>query len=104
MVAPGPPPTRGSPPRTLQLPPRTHDLRWSRSPPTRSLHACDDDATLSISATTLLKIRIHLLSRYASSNGQDTNYLSFSSNKVLGSTNKHLALQMKDISLFQLMI
>ena len=42
---------KGSPPHT----PRTRDRRWSRSPPTRSLHACDDDATLSILATTTLK-------------------------------------------------
>ena len=52
----------GPPPHTPQSPPRTHDLRWSRSSPTRSLHACDDDATLSILATTTLKIRIHMLS------------------------------------------
>ena len=49
-VASGPPPTRESPPRTTQRSPRTHDRWWSRSPPTRSLHACDDDATVSISA------------------------------------------------------
>ena len=41
VAALGPPP---APPRT----PRTRDLRLSRSPPTRSLHACDNDATLSI--------------------------------------------------------
>ena len=85
------PPSRGSP-RTPRRSSRTRDRRWSLSPPTRSLHACDDDATLSISATTILNLRIHLLSHKASSNGQDTNYLSFSSNKVLSSTNKHLAL------------
>ena len=54
-MAPRPPPTQGPSPRTL-------GLRRSRTPPTYSLHACDDDATLSIFATTTLKIRIHILS------------------------------------------
>ena len=58
VAAPGPPPARESPPRT----PRTHDRRWSRSPPTRSLHACDDDATLSMYAIATLKIRIRVQS------------------------------------------
>ena len=48
VVAPGPPPTRESPPHTPRRSPRTRDRRWLRTPPTRSLHACDDDATLSI--------------------------------------------------------
>ena len=43
VAAPGPPPARESPPRTPQRSPRTRDRRWSRSPPTRSLYACDDD-------------------------------------------------------------
>ena len=60
VAALGPPPTRESPPRTPRRSPQTHDRRWSRSPSTRSLHAYDDDATLSISATTL-KIRIHMV-------------------------------------------
>ena len=58
----GPPPTQGPPPRTPRSPPRTHGLRWSQSPPTRSLHACDDDATLSITTAATLKITIHLSS------------------------------------------
>ena len=62
VVAPGPPPTRGSPPRTPRSPPHTRDRRWSRSPPTHSLHACNGDATLSIYATATLKTRIHMLS------------------------------------------
>ena len=44
----GPPPARESPPHTPRRSPRTRDRRWSRSPPTRSLHTHDDDATLSI--------------------------------------------------------
>ena len=61
VVAPGPPPTQESPPHTPRSPPRTRGLRWSRSPPTRSLHACDDDTTLSILATTTPKIRKHMV-------------------------------------------
>ena len=46
VVAPGPPPTRESPPRTPRRSPRIHARRWSQSSPTRSLYACDDnDAT-----------------------------------------------------------
>ena len=56
----GPPPVRESSPRTPRRSPQTSDHR-SRSPPTRSLHACDDDATFSIYATTL-KIRMRILS------------------------------------------
>ena len=47
-VASGPPPTRESPPRTPRRSPQTHDRLWSLFSPTRSLHACDDGATLSI--------------------------------------------------------
>ena len=43
MVALGPPPTQESPPHTPQRSPQTCDRRWSRSPPTRYLYACDDD-------------------------------------------------------------
>ena len=43
MLAPGPPPTRESPPRTPRRSPRTRARRWSRSLPTRSIYACDDD-------------------------------------------------------------
>ena len=35
-----------SPPRTPRRFPRTHARRWSQSPPTRSLYACDDDAII----------------------------------------------------------
>ena len=52
----------GPPPRTLQSPPRTPARPRSQTPPTRSLHACNDDATPNIKATTVLKVRIHLLS------------------------------------------
>ena len=62
MVALGPPITRGPPPHTLQSPPRTPTHPRSQTPPTRILHACNDDATLNIKATTVLKVRIHLLS------------------------------------------
>ena len=55
-------PVRRPPPHTPQSPPRTPAPRWSRTPPTCSLHACSDDATLSMLATTALKLRIHLLS------------------------------------------
>ena len=58
----GPPPAQGPPPCTPRSPPHTPTLRWSRTPPIHSLHACNDDATLSILATTTLKIRIHMLS------------------------------------------
>ena len=37
-----------SPSYTPRRPSQTRDRRWSRSPLTRSLYACDDDATLSI--------------------------------------------------------
>ena len=47
VAAPGPPPAQESP-RTPRRSPRTRDRRRSLSPPTRSLHLCDDDATLSI--------------------------------------------------------
>ena len=60
VVAPGPPPTRGPPPYTIQSPLRTPAHPQSRTPPTRSLHACNDDATLSILAIAALKITIHL--------------------------------------------
>ena len=60
MMAPGPPPTQGPPPRTPRSPPRTPIIRRPRTLPTRSLHACNDGATLSIKATATLKIRIHL--------------------------------------------
>ena len=62
MAALGPPPARESPPRTPRRSPRTRDHLRSLSPPTRSLHACNDDATLSIYATTTIKIRILILS------------------------------------------
>ena len=62
LVALGLPPIREPPPRTPRSPPRIPAPRRSRTPPTRSLHACNDDATLNIMATTVLKIRIHLLS------------------------------------------
>ena len=55
MAALGPPPTQGPPPHTPQLPPHIPALWRSRTPPTHSLHACNDDATLSILATTTLK-------------------------------------------------
>ena len=61
-MASGPPPTQGPPTHTPRSPPHTPALRRSRTPPTRSLHACNDDATLSIWATTTLKIRIYMLS------------------------------------------
>ena len=61
-MVPGPPPTQGSPTRTPRSPPHTPALWRSQTPPTRSLHACNDDATLSMLATTTLKIRIHMLS------------------------------------------
>ena len=48
VAAPGPPPARESSPRTPRRSPQTRDCQWSRSPPTRSLHAYDDDATLNI--------------------------------------------------------
>ena len=60
LVAPGLPPVRESPPRTLQSPPHIPARPRSRTPPMRSLHACNDDTTLSILATTALKITIHL--------------------------------------------
>ena len=60
-MASGRPPTRGSPPRTLRRLRRTPARRRSRSPVARSLYACsDNDAMLSNTATTTLKIRIHL--------------------------------------------
>ena len=62
VAAPRPPTARESSPRTPQRYPRTRDRLWSLSSPTRSLHAYNDDATLSILATTTLKITIHLLS------------------------------------------
>ena len=58
MAAPESPPTRESPPHTPRRSPRTRDRRWLRTPPTRSLHACDDDATLSIQATATFKLRM----------------------------------------------
>ena len=61
-VAPRLPPIREPPPRTPRSPPHILALRRSRTPPTRSLHACNDDATLSILATETLNIRIHMLS------------------------------------------
>ena len=51
----------GPPPRTLQSPLCTPAHPRSRTPPTRSLHACNDEATLNIKATIVLKIRVHLL-------------------------------------------
>ena len=48
VAAPESPPTRESPPHTPRRSPRTRDHLWSLSPPTRSLHAYDNDATLSI--------------------------------------------------------
>ena len=62
MMAPGPPPIQGPPPHTPRSPLRTSALQRARTPPTRSLHACNDDATLNILATTTLKIRMHMLS------------------------------------------
>ena len=62
VAASGPPPTQESPPRTPRKSSQTRDRRWSRSSPTRSLHACDHDATLSILDATTLKIRIRMLS------------------------------------------
>ena len=41
---------------------RTPARPRSRTPPTRFLRAWNDDATLNIKATTILKIKIHLLS------------------------------------------
>ena len=62
LMAPGLPPAREPPPRTPRSPPLTPARPRSRTPPTRSLHACNDDATLSIYATTTLKLRIHVQS------------------------------------------
>ena len=62
MTTPGPPPTQGPPPHTPRSPLHTPAFRWSQTPPTRSLLACNDEATLSILATATLKIRIHMLS------------------------------------------
>ena len=45
--------TLGPPPHSPRSPPQTRDLRWSRSLPTHSLDACDDDATLCILATAI---------------------------------------------------
>ena len=60
VAAPRPSPAQGSP-RTPRSPPRTRGLRWSRSPSTHSLRACNDDVTLSILATATPKIRIHMV-------------------------------------------
>ena len=51
----GPPPTQGPPPHTPRSPPCTPTLRRSQTLLTRSLYACNDDATLSILATAALK-------------------------------------------------
>ena len=61
VAASGPPPTQESPPRTPRKSSQTRDRRWSRYSSTHSLHACNDDTTPSIYATSTLKIRIRIL-------------------------------------------
>jgi hypothetical protein len=56
-VALEPPHVRESPPRTPRSPPRTPICQRSRTPPTHSLYACNDDATLSIRQQQLLKYK-----------------------------------------------
>ena len=56
----GLPPAWGSPPHTAQWPPPSPICPRAQTLPTHDLYAWNDDATLSIMATTTLKIRIHL--------------------------------------------